>query len=856
MTSRNPTTVTFSQVWGQEYDLPSGHWKQVVSTGNAREVNYLDSFWRPVYIERWDEADRTNTTKIVKYAYDFAGRTTFESYPRGSYAAIREGVNQAFDALGRPTVTAADSELGMLYSAFGYNSGFEKVHTDARGNSSWYHFQAFDEPSEDAISSISSPEGVYVDIRRDVFGKPSSITRSGGGKTATRTYVYDGNERLCKTIEPETGATVQAYDAANNVLWRATGLTLTSAVCDPASVPAARKVTYHYDARNRLDSTTFADGSPGITRTYTSDGQPDTITSNGVVWSNAYNKRRLNKGETMSYGGVAYNIVRSFDANGSLTQLTYPDNTAVAYNPNALGQARQAGTYATGITYHPSGAIKGFTYGNGIVHSMSQNLRGLPEWSIDNGILNDHYTYDQNANVLSIVDGQEGVSTRSMEYDGIDRLKHVAAPSVWGDAWYGYDALDNLVSTQLTAGGTARTTTHTFDPATNRLTTVSNSAGSAYNYGYQYDVQGNIVQRGSQGYTFDMANRMTSATGKGTYAYDGLGRRVSVVGTDGVNRIQVYSQEGQLLFATASGAPLAAGIKYVYLDRHVIAEVGGGVQYDHTDGLGSPVALTDAARGVISRTRYEPYGVTAAGPTPALGFGGHVSAADLGLVYMQQRYYDPVAGRFLSIDPVMTDANSGGSFNRYAYVSNNPYKHIDPDGRNEEMAYGAGVAFAGLTPAQQATWASGERAATTQGLGSLQGFALGSAAKQFISAPTITASRVASIVASALVAKISHGKSQAGPKPGTLPDKVFSSKASNQVTPGTTILQGQHINDKGRVEPWTAHYDEHGRQVGRTDYNAGNKAQGIPDTHHHTYEYGPGKNGMETGSHLPGEYQK
>lgn len=47
-------------------------------------------------------------------------------------------------------------------------------------------------------------------------------------------------------------------------------------------------------------------------------------------------------------------------------------------------------------------------------------------------------------------------------------------------------------------------------------------------------------------------------------------------------------------------------------------------------GLGSPVALTDTSRGVISRTRYEPYGVTAAGPTPALGYGGHVSAADLG----------------------------------------------------------------------------------------------------------------------------------------------------------------------------------------------------------------------------------
>ncbi|MDQ6946006.1 MAG: hypothetical protein M3256_06965 [Actinomycetota bacterium] len=58
-------------------------------------------------------------------------------------------------------------------------------------------------------------------------------------------------------------------------------------------------------------------------------------------------------------------------------------------------------------------------------------------------------------------------------------------------------------------------------------------------------------------------------------------------------------------------------------------------------------------------------------------------------------------------------------------------------------------------------------------------------------------------------------------------------------------------------EPWTAHYEEYGRLIGRTDYNAGNAAQGIPDVHYHTYEYGPGygNTGMETGSHIPGEYQ-
>jgi RHS repeat-associated protein len=94
------------------------------------------------------------------------------------------------------------------------------------------------------------------------------------------------------------------------------------------------------------------------------------------------------------------------------------------------------------------------------------------------------------------------------------------------------------------------------------------------------------------------------------------------------------------------------------------------------------VARTDAAGQLVSRTRYEPYGLTAGGATPTIGFNGHVNDADTGLVYMQQRYYDPVAGRFLSIDPVTTDVNTGDSFNRYDYANNNPYKYIDPDGRS------------------------------------------------------------------------------------------------------------------------------------------------------------------------------
>jgi hypothetical protein len=39
----------------------------------------------------------------------------------------------------------------------------------------------------------------------------------------------------------------------------------------------------------------------------------------------------------------------------------------------------------------------------------------------------------------------------------------------------------------------------------------------------------------------------------------------------------------------------------------------------------------------------------------------------------------------LSIDPVVTDTDTGSSFNRYAYAANNPYRYIDPDGRDPEF---------------------------------------------------------------------------------------------------------------------------------------------------------------------------
>jgi RHS repeat-associated protein len=112
------------------------------------------------------------------------------------------------------------------------------------------------------------------------------------------------------------------------------------------------------------------------------------------------------------------------------------------------------------------------------------------------------------------------------------------------------------------------------------------------------------------------------------------------------------------------------------------------VKYQHTDALGTPIAVTDASKAVIQTSEYEPYGqLVNRALTDGPGFTGHVQDATTGLTYMQQRYYDPMIGRFLSVDPVAANPNTGASFNRYMYGSNNPYRFLDPDGRTDRAWY-------------------------------------------------------------------------------------------------------------------------------------------------------------------------
>ncbi|MBL8297960.1 MAG: hypothetical protein JNN30_06365 [Rhodanobacteraceae bacterium] len=698
-----PTSIQYDFVTNDPAaGFTGAHWRQTTSIGNARLVAHYDQRMRPRLTAEYDITAQAVTERYTRRGYDYANRETFVSFAASS-ASASAGTTTTYDALGRITGTTQDSELGTLTTSTVYTSPFKTQFTNARGKTTSMTFQVFDEPSDSAPLTIEEPLATTTTFTRDVFGKPLTMTRSGtyngNALSVTRRYVYDQNQLLCKTIEPESGATVFSYNALNLVEWKASGQGLTDpAACQRELVAANQKVNYDYDQRDRLWRTRFGDSSPDIVVTYTPDGLPRTVTSDNSLWTTDYNKRRLMISETLQLNGTSsYALGYTHTPNGHVSALTYPDNSSVAYAPNALGQATQVGNYASQISWYPNGGLKSLRYGNTIAHSTEQNLRGLPSRSLDAGVLNDRYVYDENANVKDIVDDLSGAFSRTMLYDDRGRLTDATNAPLWaGTHSFIYDPLDNLRRSINPAFGDW---SFVYNGTTQRLDRIEATAGGTSLVTYGYDTRGRATARATTGaaqtFAVDLADRVTAVNpATATYRYDGHGRRTSIT-KSGVTAVQVYSQAGQLMYQSSpasdgifrsgfqtSDTPYSAATggtkRYIYLGRHLIAEDGtAGRQYLHTDALGSPVRTTNASGAPSARNDYKPYGW---GPSPQStpSFTGHVADAETGLIYMQARYYDPFAGRFLATDP---NAASASSFNRYWYANNNPYKFVDPDGR-------------------------------------------------------------------------------------------------------------------------------------------------------------------------------
>lgn len=687
-----PKLFAYAYDTSAERGVAAGHWRRTVTQGSATDTTYFDAELRPVL----DDTSNGSADITTATGYDWRGLTTFAAYPvTGSpaWSAITTGMHRSYDALGRLIQSQQDSELGTLTTTTAYLSGAQEQVTDPKGNVTTTTYQMFDQPSYNAPTLVQAPAGITQTISRDVYGNPLSITQSGSYGTetdsVTKSLVYDSYHRLCRTVEPETGSTVMAYDGANNLVWSAEGQSIAGTACSQSSVPAAAQTARSYDAMNRVLTITPPAGTQSTVYTYDALGHVHTAVSGLAAQGFAYNSLGLLTSESLQVNGFAWTLGYSYDAYGHRASVSYPAGSGtsetVNYAPDAWGRPTQVGSYATGIGYYPNGQAQSFVYGNGRIYAAAQNIRQLTSGFSDGTggttDLQETLAYDADGNMTAVTD-PSGLRSKSFGYDALNRLTSATAANLYGTESYSYDPLNHL-RTRVIGG---QTLAYNYD-ATNKLTSITQGATSIDNL--VYNPQGDVIDENSTTLAFDAKHQLTGLPGVESYSYDAAGRRVVKQPASGSPAYYFYDQAGQLMVqydpATATtGNFIYLGTKLVARHDHQTSPAIDSVTYLYTDPQGTPLVEANAQGAILARYDYSPYGTPVAAlgsPPDGPGYTGHVRDPESGLVYMQQRYYQPI-GVFLSPDPVMPSPGNVFSFNRYAYANNNPVDNIDPTGRN------------------------------------------------------------------------------------------------------------------------------------------------------------------------------
>jgi RHS repeat-associated protein len=285
-------------------------------------------------------------------------------------------------------------------------------------------------------------------------------------------------------------------------------------------------------------------------------------------------------------------------------------------------------------------------------------------------------TYPQyNGNISNQRWGPSLGNVFTYRYDGLNRLSSAVSTGIPMSEVVSYDNMGNIATLNRDAAGS-----NTYNYNGNQLIGISGGGLSTGNY--FYDANGNATTDGRNGVNLscNYLNLPVSATKAGlslAYTYDAMGRKLRKVSnttgtTDYVGGIQ-YTNGTIDFIQTEEGIARNNSGTYSY-------------QYNLTDHLGN-VRVTFYQNPatqqieVIQRDDYYAFGLRKMGlpnsNTNRYLYNGKELQEELGQYDYGARLYDPVIGRFSTIDPL---ARMYENTSPYCYVKNNPINFIDPDG--------------------------------------------------------------------------------------------------------------------------------------------------------------------------------
>jgi YD repeat-containing protein len=459
--------------------------------GTSSLTSSLDAFGRPT-----GTLDSQGVRTTIRY--DEEGRVKFRSLP--FYGSAEVGTTITYDALDR---VKEERNSDNSHREYVYGPDTTTI-VDEEARTTVHRFVAFGHPDDARLTIVTDAQQQPWTYAYDVLGRIRSVTASDG---ISRTWEYNDQGLLFRETHPESGVTTYQYNAGGLLTQKTDA--------------KGQTFVYAYDANDRVQTITVGSELTVFTYEAGSDNRKS-MDVDGVHTEFGYDTAGRRASRVDVVDGFKFTTTFGYDNNDNLTSISYPsfgssgNRRQIGYEYDSerrLTRVRDllvSRDFATSFSHHASGALLGYTAGNGVPSTFTYHptrywmtsLSVGSHWSLQ------YSNYDDVGNVGALVDSRSGMN-QDLVYDELDRLISVAAGPGLPPASWTYDIHGNRTN--------ANGTTYTYYPGKLRLWTQNSDT-------YTYDNNGNLLT-GTPGRTFTYTawNRVASATMGGTttnYRYD------------------------------------------------------------------------------------------------------------------------------------------------------------------------------------------------------------------------------------------------------------------------------------------------------------------------------------------------
>ncbi len=668
----------------------------------------MDGFGRITKEEKGAAGQQAATTRLFEFSAAGAspiGKTTRYSRPAAS-ADFPEWTQITRDASGRVTMrTLPDGtqhrvqQSGSSVTATNAAGSWKTLTYDAEGNLESVQTQ------DPAGTGSLATNYTYVGP-----GQLASVTMKRAAATQQRAYSYDSNGRIVRRQEPESGQKSFTYnpDGTLAVMQDANGNTHTYTRDSQKRVTRIQRANAAGTVQPQESYTFFFDTNPydstftenGINRsTAVQWGDPASLPGQFTEMysyssSGTINKTRLRM--TRGQHSVDLDLAIGLDSNGRVSSLLYPGTTqALQYQYDAMGRPLSV-SFANGdavvsdVSYDVLGRLQTMrTLASKTDGYVTENRTYLPSGQLASldvsktdaesnaavPLLSKSYQYATATRKLVIE--RDLISSDAVHY-AYDIEGRLTAAATESDAWglsYTYDAFENRTLQKVTKGQGFNVEAN-YSPETNWM----------LNEDTLYDKNGNMLSLPNLSLQYDTLNRLTQAqhrlNGTEQYAYNPANLRIWQRSAQR-EIISFYHAGSRLMtFSVVSNADGSFSLTprdgNIFFRNRVVRR---GTSVLSSDDRNAARIVTHGS-SLVART-FLPFGEEVAKTADdAVKFGGYVRDGVTGLDYAQQRYYSSSLGRFITPDP---DADSARvrhpqSWNRYAFVMNDPINRVDLNG--------------------------------------------------------------------------------------------------------------------------------------------------------------------------------